>query len=74
MADVCGFSIWGNSLSYVSSDGSRCASSPTILRDGRIKDGDEIAIYSNEKCDDSCGAIRPGSVAYSKLMASSREW
>lgn len=56
--------VWGNSLSYVNSDGASCAASPTVLGDITIGDGDEIAIYSDKECDDSCGAYRPGSVAY----------
>ncbi|RYP24941.1 hypothetical protein DL765_000169 [Monosporascus sp. GIB2] len=56
--------VWGNSLSYVSADGSKCASSPTVLGDVQVGDGDEIAIYSDKECDESCGTVRPGSVAY----------
>lgn len=61
-------SVWGNSLSYVTADGNTCAAGPTVFG-GDLADGTEIAIYSDEECDDSCGAYRPDSVAYSKFYS-----
>ncbi|KAI0103558.1 putative TOS1-like glycosyl hydrolase-domain-containing protein [Daldinia grandis] len=56
--------VWGASLAYANEDGTKAAPSPTVLKDCRIDDTKEIIIASDEKCDESCGAVRPGSVAY----------
>ncbi|KAI1492763.1 putative TOS1-like glycosyl hydrolase-domain-containing protein [Biscogniauxia mediterranea] len=58
--------VWGNSLSYSSEDGTTGASSPTVFN-GELADGDEIVIMSDKSCDDSdadCGVVRDGTVAY----------
>jgi len=55
--------VWGSSLSYVSADGESCSAGPTVFN-GDLSDGSEIAIYSDVECGDSCGTVRPGSVAY----------
>ncbi|KAH7027708.1 putative TOS1-like glycosyl hydrolase-domain-containing protein [Microdochium trichocladiopsis] len=55
--------VWGSSLAYVSADGESCSAGPTVFN-GDLSDGNEIAIYSDIECDESCGAVRPGSVAY----------
>ncbi|KAF2459827.1 putative TOS1-like glycosyl hydrolase-domain-containing protein [Lineolata rhizophorae] len=56
---------FGNSLSYVSSDGQSCASSPQVLDDVLLPSNTEIAIMSDRECSEgSCGYVRPGSVAY----------
>lgn len=55
--------VWGSSLSYVSANGESCSAGPTVFN-GDLSDGTEIAIYSDVECGDSCGAVRPGSVAY----------
>jgi hypothetical protein len=63
-------SVWGSSLAYVDADGSKAASSATVLSDKLLEDNQEIAIFSDVPCDDSCGAYRPDSVAYSTFKAS----
>ncbi|KAK7999982.1 hypothetical protein PG990_012582 [Apiospora arundinis] len=58
---------WGNSLSYLNEDGNGGAPSPTVLKNGMVPDGKEIAIFSDKACTDSganCGFYRPGTVAY----------
>ncbi|KAK7985008.1 TOS1-like glycosyl hydrolase-domain-containing protein [Apiospora saccharicola] len=58
---------WGNSLSYISEDGTKCAASPTVLKNGIVPDATEIAIFSDKPCTDkdaTCGYYRPGTVAY----------
>ncbi|KAI1399203.1 putative TOS1-like glycosyl hydrolase-domain-containing protein [Hypoxylon fuscum] len=55
---------WGASLSYANAEGSGCAASPTILKDGLIDDSSEIIIASDKECDGDCGTVRPGAVAY----------
>lgn len=55
----------GMSLSYASSDSSAGSSSPQVLADTLLEDNAEAIIYTDKQCqDDSCGAYRPGSVAY----------
>ncbi|KAI1479065.1 hypothetical protein K445DRAFT_53731 [Daldinia sp. EC12] len=56
--------VWGASLAYANEEGTGAAPSPTVLKDCRIDDTKEIVIASDQKCDESCGAVRPGSVAY----------
>ncbi|KAI1333556.1 TOS1 protein [Xylariaceae sp. FL0016] len=63
---------WGSSLAYVSDDGSSCASSPTVLKKTTLTDGQEIAIFSDNECDDSCGTVRPDSVAYKGFEGSTK--
>lgn len=59
---------FGASLSYASCDGQSGASSPQILSDTMIPDGNEIVIMSDKSCNDGgCGYTRPNSVAYRKL-------
>ncbi|KAI1501207.1 putative TOS1-like glycosyl hydrolase-domain-containing protein [Biscogniauxia marginata] len=58
--------VWGNSLSYSSEDGTTGASSPTVFN-GNLADGDEIIIMSDKSCSDDdadCGVVREGTVAY----------
>lgn len=54
----------GNSLSYASKDGKSGSSSPQVLDDTLIEDDNEIVIMSDKKCNNDCGVIRPGTVAY----------
>ncbi|KAI2630399.1 putative TOS1-like glycosyl hydrolase-domain-containing protein [Hypomontagnella submonticulosa] len=56
--------VWGSSLAYCNEDGTKAAASPTILKEGLIDDSSEIIIASDKECDESCGTVRPGSVAY----------
>ncbi|KAJ1327766.1 Cell wall protein [Microdochium nivale] len=56
-------SVWGSSLSYVGTDGVSCSAGPTVFS-GDLTDATEIAIFSDVECDESCGAVRPGSTAY----------
>lgn len=44
------------------------AKSPQILQNAPIKSRDEFIIFSDEKCDDSCGFYRPGIPAYSMCL------
>ncbi|KAI0384160.1 putative TOS1-like glycosyl hydrolase-domain-containing protein [Hypomontagnella monticulosa] len=56
--------VWGSSLAYCNEDGTKAAASPTILKEGIIDDQSEVIIASDKECDESCGTVRPGSVAY----------
>ncbi|KAH9906517.1 TOS1 protein [Xylariomycetidae sp. FL2044] len=56
--------VWGNSVSYVNEDGTECAASPTVLGNVQLGDMEEIMIFSDKECDNDCGTVRPGSVAY----------
>ncbi|KAI9747659.1 MAG: hypothetical protein M4579_007420 [Chaenotheca gracillima] len=51
---------FGNSLSYVNSDGTSCASTPQKLeKDNYLPTDREIAFFSDKKCSgDSCGYVR----------------
>ncbi|KAI0178834.1 putative TOS1-like glycosyl hydrolase-domain-containing protein [Hypoxylon sp. FL1284] len=64
--------VWGNSLSYVNEDGTSCAASPTILKDGLLDDATEIVIASDKECNGDCGTVRPGSVAYKGFEGSDK--
>lgn len=56
---------YGNSLSYSSTNGKSCASSPQTLADTELGSSDEVVIMSDSKCSgDSCGFYRDGTVAY----------
>lgn len=65
---VAGSGVWsptfGNSLSYLDSTGTTGASSPQVLSNVTIPSVKEFAIFSDEPCDESCGYVQPGSVAY----------
>lgn len=55
----------GNSLSFAASDLKTGSASPQILADALIDDNSEVIIYSDKPCTgDTCGAYRPGTVAY----------
>jgi len=55
----------GNSLSYMSADTKSGSASPQVLADTLIEDNVEVILYSDKPCEgDSCGAYRPGTVAY----------
>lgn len=57
---------FGNSLSYASSDGTSCASSPQMLSDSVIGSNVEVIAFSNSKCNGitDCGYYRNNTVAY----------
>ncbi|KAI1857081.1 hypothetical protein JX265_011282 [Neoarthrinium moseri] len=58
---------WGNSLSYLSADGTSGAASSEILSNVLVGDNKEYAIFADTECadgDEECGYARPGSVAY----------
>ncbi|KPM38622.1 hypothetical protein AK830_g7950 [Neonectria ditissima] len=57
-------SVWGNSLSYLNAKGDGGSDSPNILGDALIPSNKEFAIFSSEKCDESCGYSRASDVAY----------
>lgn len=59
--------IYGASLAYAAPDALSGTSSPHILANQMIQDGVEFVIVTDQKCDDSCGYVRPGNVAYSML-------
>lgn len=64
---------WGNSLSYASPDGINCSPSSQILSDILIPDASEISLFTGTACTgSSCGAVRPGSVAYHGFTGSSK--
>ncbi|RFU75318.1 tos1 [Trichoderma arundinaceum] len=56
--------IWGNSLSYLNAEGTGGTSAPQILKDVYIPSNKEFAIFSGEKCDESCGYSRATDVVY----------
>ncbi|KAI5864746.1 putative TOS1-like glycosyl hydrolase-domain-containing protein [Durotheca rogersii] len=56
--------VWGASLGYTNEDGTKAAPSPTVLKEGLIDDSTEVIIASDKQCDESCGTVRPGTVAY----------
>ncbi|KAI1174079.1 putative TOS1-like glycosyl hydrolase-domain-containing protein [Nemania sp. FL0916] len=64
--------VWGSSLAYVNDEGAAAAASPTVLKDKLLDDTQEIAIFSDAPCDGSCGATRPGSVAYKGFEGASK--
>lgn len=57
-------STFGNTLSYVDSTGTSGTSSPQVLSNATIPSAKEVAIFSDQPCDESCGYVQPGSVAY----------
>lgn len=63
-----GSGVWdttfGNSLSYCNNDASSGASEATLLDDVTIGSNKEYMIMSGDKCDESCGYTREGTVAY----------
>lgn len=64
---------WGNSLSYASVDTKSGSASPQVLADTLIEDNQEVIIYSDKICEgNSCGAYRPGSVAYHGFAGESK--
>ncbi|KAI1434084.1 TOS1 protein [Xylaria sp. CBS 124048] len=64
--------VWGSSLAYVDENGAQAASSPTVLKNKLLDDSQEIAVFSDSKCDSSCGTVRPGSVAYKGFEGASK--
>ncbi|GAP84371.1 putative tos1 protein [Rosellinia necatrix] len=64
--------VWGSSLAYVNEEGAAAAASPTVLKNKLLDDTQEIAIFSDAPCDESCGATRPDSVAYKGFEGASK--
>ncbi|KAI6088154.1 putative TOS1-like glycosyl hydrolase-domain-containing protein [Hypoxylon rubiginosum] len=64
--------VWGSSLAYANEDGSGAAASPTILKAGTLADTSEIIIASDQECNDDCGTVRPGAVAYKGFAGSDK--
>ena len=58
--------VFGNSLSYLNSQGTGGAASSSVLNNALVGSNKEFAIFSDTECvaGDSCGYTRPGSVAY----------
>lgn len=56
--------VFGNSLSYASSDGTTGASSSEVLADTTLPSNTEVIIMTDAECDGDCGYVRPGTVAY----------
>ncbi|KAF7562954.1 hypothetical protein G7046_g1148 [Stylonectria norvegica] len=63
-----GSGVWdtnyGNSLAYLSADGSTGSASSQILKNVLIPSNKEFSIWSGQKCDGSCGYSRANDVAY----------
>ncbi len=59
--------VYGASLSYLSADGTKGASSPQILADITIGSATEFTVMTDDICKGDCGFVRPGSVAYREL-------
>ncbi|KAH8880072.1 hypothetical protein GQ53DRAFT_788904 [Thozetella sp. PMI_491] len=57
-------SAFGNTLSYINAQGTDGAASSTTLADTTVPSGHEFSVFMDQPCDDSCGFIQPGSVAY----------
>lgn len=55
---------YGASLSFVNSSGTGGASSPQILADAILPSNEEVVVMLDEECNNDCGYVRPGSVAY----------
>ncbi|KAF7902776.1 hypothetical protein EAF00_002679 [Botryotinia globosa] len=55
---------YGASLSFVNSSGTGGASSPQVLADATLPSDEEIVVMLDEECNNDCGYVRPGSVAY----------
>ncbi|RSL44079.1 hypothetical protein CEP54_014828 [Fusarium duplospermum] len=55
---------WGNSLSYLNANGNGGSGSPKVLKDVYIPSNKEFAIFSADRCDESCGYSRIPEVAY----------
>lgn len=57
--------VYGNSLSYASTDGCTGAGSAQTLADTTLPSSAEVVIMSDNQCgSDDCGYVRPGTVAY----------
>jgi hypothetical protein len=57
--------VFGNSLSYASSDGCEGASSPQVLEACTLKSNNEVIVMSDKECSgNDCGYFRPGTVAH----------
>lgn len=57
--------LWGNSLSYASSNGQSGSASPQVLADTTLPSNTEVIAMSDRPCNgDSCGYSRPGTVAH----------
>lgn len=57
--------VYGMSLAYLNSDGTRGAASPSVLADTLIPSNTEFAIFTDKLCSGGdCGFTRPGGVAY----------
>lgn len=58
--------VFGNSLSYLNSQGTGGSASSAVLADALVGSNKEFAIFTDNECveGDSCGYVRPGSVAY----------
>ncbi|KAK3300872.1 uncharacterized protein B0H64DRAFT_421849 [Chaetomium fimeti] len=55
---------FGNTLSYVNADGTGGAANATTLKDTTLLSSKEVALFTDEPCDGSCGYVQNGSVAY----------
>ncbi|KAK5172018.1 target of Sbf [Saxophila tyrrhenica] len=56
---------FGNSLSYAGADGNCGASGPETLARTTLPSSAEVVLMSDQQCeDDSCGYVRPGTVAH----------
>jgi hypothetical protein len=58
---------FGASLSYINGNATAGASSPNVLQNVLIGDGEEYSIWTEQECeegDQACGYYRPGSIAY----------
>lgn len=54
---------FGNSLSYSDASGIKPAKSATVLSDTTLVSDQEVVLFSNSDCDDSCGFSRSGAPA-----------
>jgi hypothetical protein len=65
---------FGNSLSYLTSNGQKCASKSTVLAPILVPDDNEFSVFSGQPCGggNSCGFVRPNSVAHHGFAGTSK--
>lgn len=66
------FKCAGFAPSYMSSDTKSASTKPQILQDAPIASDDEFIIFSDTKCDSSCGAYREEFPAYKGFSGSQK--
>ncbi|SPQ18636.1 ae76cd03-b6bf-497b-81d4-32f3bc7c4049 [Thermothielavioides terrestris] len=55
---------FGNTQSYINADGTGGAAAPAVLKDTTLLSAHEATLVTDQPCDESCGYVQPGAVAY----------